>query len=124
MIHTHFLNHQKGTLWENETAVVSIGASRRFAFREIKSQKEEPNNNEESSSSSSSDNNNNNTTHQNSSSSQPHTFVVMQGDVTEMFSDCQIRYQHAVKPAFHNKECAMRSSLVFKKQLSTEEEMQ
>jgi hypothetical protein len=39
----------------------------------------------------------------------------MNGDVTEMFNDCQERFQHTVKPADKKQEKAPRVSLVFKK---------
>lgn len=79
----------QGTLWGFDTAVVSVGASRRFAFRPIGDR-----------------------------GGQPHAFVVMDGDVTEMKKDCQMKYQHAVKPAESKDEKASRSSLVFKQSLS------
>mmetsp|Transcript_30557 Transcript_30557/g.46602 ORF Transcript_30557/g.46602 Transcript_30557/m.46602 type:complete len:409 (+) Transcript_30557:153-1379(+) len=82
----------QGTLWGFDTAVVSVGASRRFAFRTIDDSEE-----------------------------QPHMFVVMDGDVTEMKDDCQIRYQHTVKPAEIQDEKAPRSSLVFKLSLSSKD---
>jgi alkylated DNA repair dioxygenase AlkB len=79
----------QGTLWGYETAVVSVGASRRFAFREV------PEN-------------------ANSPQQTPHTFVVRDGDVTEMVADCQARFQHTVKTAEDKHEEAPRASLVFK----------
>ena len=97
----------QGTLWSYETAVVSIGASRRVAFREttfaapsaIKpSTTKTPN--------------------QQQPQPQPHTFVVMHGDAMVMVDDCQERYQHAVKPADNKREQAARASLVFKRTLS------
>ena len=41
----------------------------------------------------------------------PHNFVVLNGDATEMFADCQ---SHTVKTAENRKELAPRSSLVYK----------
>lgn len=74
----------QGSLWDRDTAVVSIGATRRFAFRPIHG-------------------------------GQPHNFVVLHGDVTYMFRDCQERFQHAVKNADSRDETAPRVSLVFKR---------
>ena len=82
----------QGTLWDNATAVVSIGASRRFVFRSIS-----------------------NTTSQPHQPQQPHSFVVMNSDVTYMFQDCQNLYQHALKNAEDYHETASRISLVFKR---------
>lgn len=84
----------QGTLWDNATAVVSVGATRRVAFRNLLS---DENGSEKS--------------------AKPHNFVVMHGDVMEMVDDCQTRYQHAVKPADNKTERAARSSLVFKRSL-------
>lgn len=81
----------QGTLWGFETVVVSVGATRRFAFRNIPGTGD--------------------------SQAKPHTFVVMQNDATEMFADCQERFQHTVKT--NKNEPASRSSLVFKKTLES-----
>ncbi|GKY94519.1 hypothetical protein MPSEU_000417700 [Mayamaea pseudoterrestris] len=78
----------QGTLWEFDTAVVSIGATRRFAFRENAD-----------------------------SRGRVHSFWVMDGDVTHMFGNCQQTYQHTVKKADAKGEVASRASLVFKKSL-------
>jgi alkylated DNA repair dioxygenase AlkB len=85
----YHIDPDQGTLWGYDTCVVSVGASRRFAFREP------------------------------DGGGQPHMFVVMDGDVTEMRADCQSKYQHTVKPAENKSEMATRSSLVFKKSLIT-----
>jgi alkylated DNA repair dioxygenase AlkB len=84
----------QGVLWDYDTAVVSIGAARRFAFRSIPSP-----------------------TPRNAATMQPkpHNFVVMDGDVTYMFGNCQQRFQHAVKNAEPKTETAPRISLVFKR---------
>jgi alkylated DNA repair dioxygenase AlkB len=82
----------QGDLWDYETCVVSVGATRRFAFRDVLSNKV-------------------------STVSSPHVFVLMSGDVTEMFGDCQQRFQHTVKTADNKKEKVARASLVFKKSL-------
>lgn len=88
----------QGVKWAFETAVVSIGATRRFAFRSI------PGNT-----------NDGEGTHH----SKPHLFVLMDGDVTEMVRDCQDRFQHTVKTAEFKGESAPRISLVFKKTLGS-----
>lgn len=94
----YHIDPDQGKLWDYCTAVVSVGATRKFAYREI------PQN--ESSSSSSSPNN------------KPHVFTLMQGDCTEMFADCQTRFQHTVRTAETPNEESARASLVFKKTLN------
>lgn len=81
----------QGTLWDYDTAVVSIGASRRFVFRSISD------------------------TNQEQRQQQPHSFVVMDSDVTHMFQNCQTLYQHTLKNAEDQHETASRISLVFKR---------
>jgi alkylated DNA repair dioxygenase AlkB len=101
----YHVDPDQGTLWGYDTCVVSVGATRRFAFRNIPvlvegSQQEPPSNQQ-----------------QQTPPSSPHNFVVMEGDVTHMFDDCQFCYQHAVKTAdtrTRGEEKASRSSLVFK----------
>ena len=88
----YHIDPEQGVVWDYETAVVSIGATRRFAFRAIPSE-EEANN------------------------AKPHSFVLMDGDVTEMVRDCQDRFQHTLKTAEFKGESAPRISLVFKKTL-------
>jgi len=85
----YHIDPDQGKLWGYETAVVSVGAARRFAFRELDMNRRK----------------------------QPHNFVVMDGDVVEMFGDCQSRFQHTVKTAEDKHERAERCSLVFKKYL-------
>jgi alkylated DNA repair dioxygenase AlkB len=80
----------QGTLWDYDTTVVSVGATRRFSFRVLPGS-------------------------DSSAQAQPHTFVVMEGDVTHMFNDCQDRFQHTVKKADDKREVAARASLVFKR---------
>jgi len=82
----YHIDPDQGTLWDFSTAVVSVGATRKFAFRET-------------------------------TGSKPHVFTLLQGDCTEMFGDCQSRYQHTVKTAETPHEQAARASLVFKKTL-------
>jgi alkylated DNA repair dioxygenase AlkB len=82
----YHIDPDQGTLWDYDTAVVSVGATRRFAFREIDSH-----------------------------TSQPYNFVLMHGDVTSMFGDCQERYQHTVKKADNKRENAARASFVYKR---------
>jgi alkylated DNA repair dioxygenase AlkB len=86
----YHIDPDQGSLWGFETAVVSVGATRRFAFRPIQADGKE---------------------------NAPHTFVLFSGDVTEMFNDCQERYQHTVKTADNKQEQSSRVSLVFKKTL-------
>ena len=80
----------QGMLWDYHTAVVSIGASRRFTFRSI-------------------------STTAAGVQPQPHSFIVMDSDVTYMFNDCQQLYQHSVKNAENKNETTSRISLVFKR---------
>lgn len=84
----------QGVLWDSATAVVSVGSTRKFAFRDI------PNDTRQE------------------TPSQPHNFVVMEGDVTEMLDDCQMRFQHTVKTADDKNEVTPRASLVFKRTLT------
>jgi alkylated DNA repair dioxygenase AlkB len=88
----YHMDPDQGTLWDYETVVVSVGATRKFAFRDIP--------NKES-----------------SQAKKPHVFTLMGGDVTEMVDDCQQRFQHTVKTAEGNDDMAPRASLVFKKTL-------
>jgi alkylated DNA repair dioxygenase AlkB len=96
----YHVDPDQGNLWDYDTSVVSVGATRRFAFREIY---------------------NDNHVLSTSLTSQPHTFVVMDGDVTHMFNDCQQRYQHTVKKAENKLDTAMRASLVFKRSFTDHE---
>lgn len=82
----YHIDPDQGSLWDFDTVVVSVGASRRFAFRRVNCENEKP-----------------------------HTFVVMHGDVTYMFGDCQEKFQHAVKKADMKTEKCARASLVFKR---------
>ena len=94
----YHIDPDQGTVWDYSTTVVSVGATRKFAFRESLSTF--------SDSLSSS-----------SSSLKPHVFTLMEGDCTEMFGDCQSRFQHTVRTAEMPHEQAARASLVFKKTL-------
>ena len=89
----------QGTLWDFITSVVSVGASRRVAFRSMMVPPTTDKNQQQQ--------------------QQPHTFVVMHGDVMEMFRDCQSTYQHTVKTAEDKGELTPRVSLVFKKTKTT-----
>jgi len=82
----------QGKIWSYETVVVSAGATRRFAFRNIP-------------------------TNDRNHDIKPHVFVLFHGDVTEMFNDCQAQFQHTVKTAEGKNESMPRASLVFKKTL-------
>lgn len=85
----YHIDPEQGLLWGFDTCVVSVGATRRFAFRNIPGKETDI-------------------------ISQPHNFVVMDGDVTHMFNNCQSKFQHAVKTSENKGEKASRSSLVFK----------
>ena len=87
----YHIDPDQGELWGYETAVVSVGAARRFAFRPIPGLQ---------------------------SKGKAHNFIVMNGDVTEMFGQCQQKFQHTVKTAEGRGEAASRSSLVYKKTLN------
>jgi alkylated DNA repair dioxygenase AlkB len=95
----YHIDPDQGKLWDFETAVISVGATRRFAFRSV---------------------NNNQLTAKEGNADNSHAFVVMTGDVTEMVRDCQSRFQHTVKTAEDKNEKAPRVSLVFKKSLITQ----
>uniref|UniRef100_A0A7S3L5Z7 Fe2OG dioxygenase domain-containing protein n=1 Tax=Amphora coffeiformis TaxID=265554 RepID=A0A7S3L5Z7_9STRA len=82
----YHIDPDQGSLWDYDTVVVSVGATRRFAFRSIED-----------------------------GNAPPHSFVVMHGDVTWMFSDCQERFQHSVKKAEQKDETSPRISLVYKR---------
>jgi alkylated DNA repair dioxygenase AlkB len=69
----YHIDPDQGVLWDYETAVVSVGATRRFSLQEDSFCRYEH--------------------------WQPHTFVLMQGDVVEMFGDCQSLFQHTVRTA-------------------------
>lgn len=90
----YHIDPDQGVQWGFETAVVSIGATRRFAFRSIDEKSDDG---------------------EGKNDSKPHSFVLMDGDVTEMVRDCQDRFQHTVKTAEFKGESAPRVSLVFKK---------
>jgi alkylated DNA repair dioxygenase AlkB len=98
----------QGLLWDCNTAVASVGASRRFAFRAV----EHP-----QPTTSRAPTRQSQKIPSKSTTEQPHTFLVMHGDVVEMIGDCQERFQHTVKPADNRREQAARASLVFKKTL-------
>lgn len=68
----YHIDPDQGRLWDFDTAVVSIGATRRFALRSMDGR------------------------------ATPHSFYVLHGDVTHMFGRCQAEYQHAVKKAEHD----------------------
>lgn len=93
----YHIDPDQGVKWDFETAVVSIGATRRFAYRAIPDKSNDGGGKNDS---------------------KPHLFVLMDGDVTEMVRDCQDRFQHTVKTAEFKDESAPRVSLVFKKTFS------
>ena len=92
----YHIDPDQGKLWGVETAVVSVGATRRFSFRRIPGL---------------------DSNRDIIAEARPHSFYVMHSDVTEMFGDCQEKFQHMVKTAESKDEKAARSSLVFKKVL-------
>jgi alkylated DNA repair dioxygenase AlkB len=100
----------QGLLWDFNTVVVSVGASRRVAFRAA--EHPQPTTNGAPTMHSQ-------TIPYKGTAEQPHAFVVMHGDVMEMIGDCQERFQHVVKPADNKREQAARASLVFKRTLPT-----
>lgn len=83
----YHIDPDQGTLRDYDTAVVSVGATRRFCFRSIDMQQQQ----------------------------RPHNFLVMHGDVAYMFDDCQERFQHTVKKADNRMDESSRASLVFKR---------
>ena len=93
----YHIDPDQGTLWGFETAVVSVGATRRFAFRALP---DDPTDNDK-----------------NPQDGNTHVFTLMHGDVIEMFEDCQMTYQHCVRTADAKNEKAARASFVFKKTL-------
>jgi hypothetical protein len=109
----YHMDPDQGTLWDYETAVVSVGATRRFAFRSIP----DPNQNEDTTTTTTTTTTTNK--NNNNSGKKPHVFVLLHGDVTEMVDDCQGLFQHTVKTAEGKKEMAPRVSLVFKKTLAS-----
>jgi alkylated DNA repair dioxygenase AlkB len=83
-----FHSDPQGEEWAEETAVVSVGATRRFAFRS----RARP-----------------------SDTSSRTVFEVQNGDVVRMWGDCQARLQHALLPAEPGAATdTARLSLVFK----------
>jgi hypothetical protein len=127
----YHVDPDQGTLWDYETAVVSVGASRRVAFREIQHSSSSGTTTPSSSPSTTTKRRQlgdtpwttTNTTTvavtKHRPSSKPHTFVVLHGDVMEMFGNCQSTYQHTVKTAEDKSEVTPRVSLVFKKTRTT-----
>jgi len=94
----YHIDPDQGTLWGYETVVVSVGATRKFSFRDIPESTDGDDKSKKS-------------------QKKTHNFYVLDGDTTEMFSDCQKKYQHTVKTADSRGEKAARSSLVYKKTL-------
>ena len=81
---------EHGSHWHLSTAVVSCGEPRRFAFRRIGAEDDERDR---------------------------HSFHLFDGDVVEMFDDCQDLYQHAVLAPEDATNQGARVSLVFKNAL-------
>ena len=95
------IDPDQDVLWGRRTAVVSVGSARRFAFRPLPGPGGEGGAERRGT----------------AEAVAVHNFVVLEGDVAEMFGDCQWRYQHAIKPADARGEKSQRSSLVFKQTL-------
>jgi len=85
----YHIDPDQGSLWDFDTSVVSVGATRRFAFRA--------------------------NAKDDATTNKPHTFVVLHGDLTYMFGRCQDEYQHCVKKAETKGDDAARASMVFKR---------
>ena len=126
----YHIDPDQGALWGYETAVVSVGATRKFAFRDIPSTQQpqstsppppppigERNDDPSTKKNTRKGRGTKKQQVQQTQVSKPHSFVVMHGDVTEMFDDCQSRFQHTVKQAETKTETSERISLVFKKTL-------
>jgi len=97
----YHIDPDQDVLWGRRTAVVSVGSARRFAFRPLPGPGGEGGAERRGT----------------AEALAVHNFVVLEGDVAEMFGDCQWRYQHAIKPADARGERSQRSSLVFKQTL-------
>ena len=95
----YHVDPDQGTLWGYETVVVSVGATRKFSFRDIPGLAKHNGDDKKSP----------------KKTGNVHNFYVLDGDITEMFSDCQQKYQHTVKTSDSRGEKAARSSLVYKK---------
>lgn len=95
----------QGVLWDFDTAVVSVGATRRFAFRPVPSTVKDRSNSK------------------GTDGRGHHTFTIMHGDVTHMFHECQKQYQHCVKKAETKADDSARISLVFKRSLGLKQVM-
>jgi alkylated DNA repair dioxygenase AlkB len=94
----------QGTLWDYDTAVVSIGSPRPFSFRRKRCPSFGGGDN---------DNGHGPTALEHQEVEEIHNFVVFHGDVTHMFADCQARFEHTVKKA--GVPDSPRISLVFKR---------
>jgi hypothetical protein len=114
----YHIDPDQGVLWGYDTAVVSVGATRRFAFRPIA----ETRTTTTTTWAAAANRPNLLVDDEKIIGNKPHVFVLMNGDVTEMFNDCQDRFQHSVKTAEDKGERAPRVSLVFKKTLATSRE--
>jgi alkylated DNA repair dioxygenase AlkB len=94
----------QGTLWDYDTAVVSIGSPRPFSFRKRCTRTVGDDDHDDIG---------NNGHKQQQEEEEIHNFVVFHGDVTHMFADCQARFEHTVKKAAVSD--SPRISLVFKR---------
>lgn len=90
----YHIDPDQGTLWDYATTVVSVGSTRRFAFRSIPAHRPQGSQDPHPT---------------------PHTFHVLHGDATFMFGNCQTLYQHTVKKAEVKGDGTPRASLVFKR---------
>ncbi len=82
-----FHSDPQGDDWDADTAVVSVGAPRRFVFRSAAHPRD---------------------------GAQRLAYTVRSGDVVRMRADCQQRFQHALLPERAPGDAAPRMSLVFK----------
>jgi alkylated DNA repair dioxygenase AlkB len=113
----YHIDPDQGTLWDYDTTVVSVGATRRFAFRRIPATRASATATAKTES------------YQSMRSAlvnfqpKPHSFLLLHGDITCMFGDCQHRYQHTVKKS-DDEQTQARSSMVFKRALAGGSAMQ
>ena len=85
-----FHSDPQGEAWGAPTAVVSVGAPRRFVFRAV------------------------------GDPAHRYGYTVRAGDVVDMHGDCQARFQHALLPEKAADDAAPRISLVFKQRRATQ----
>ena len=79
-----------GRLWARDSIIVSVGETRRFAFRRL-----------------------------GANDAEAHWFRVRSGDCIHMFADCNDAYEHCVMRAEGEDNDAPRASIVFKRSMAT-----